>query len=267
MSDVRRATFGVWIAGKPGRGSKVTFPEKKGFLRIDVTSGSGKKLMLGTQKVSATQLSPLLLGPVLDCEKESAERMENLWQFRKVYPQLGHWDDENNCPTPLWTQWKSKGYSKLKKEKRDGRKPKGIRTPPEISKLKKIFRETAAPWTPKCSWWNGRATSYIAARKQIYVPTYAEAVVKTEAFQALQALVAAGEKLLIIDLDGPPLTKHPNGIPVNNSTIVEALNDTSHIFGHGYVVAALLAGVDIFPLCDQLNETSPEKKKRKVDNE
>lgn len=258
----------VWVASKPGRGSKTAYPEKKGFLRVDVTSGSGNKFTVDKKKVSATQMSPLFLGPVQDYAGLQAERFENLWQFSKVYPQLGHWDSVREQPTEAWTEWKKKGYKKLKPEKR-GRLAKGIRTPAEVSKLRKKFRETGAPWTPRCSWWDGAELGYIDARKRIYVPLYARLVVETDAFKALQNLVAAGKKLLIIDLDGPPLSRHPDGICVTEASIVGALNDPSYPFGHGFVVAALLAGIDIIGICEGRSiaehkvEAEPKKKKHK----
>ena len=68
------------IARKPGRMSGMSHPSIEGFERIDVTSGSGKKV--GT--ALASSLSPLYLGPVLDDDGKKCVRFENLWQFRKT---------------------------------------------------------------------------------------------------------------------------------------------------------------------------------------
>lgn len=228
----------IWVAQKPGRGSKIPYPAKEGYTRIDVTSGSGNKLVFCNEKVPATQMSPLYLGP-------EHQRFENTWQYSKVYPQLGHWDTERECPTPAWTHWKLKGFTKTA-----GKRKKGIRTPPEVSTLRKKFRETGAPWTPRCSWWNNEPLDYIEARKKIYVPLYAQMVVETDAFKACRAMLDEGKKLLIIDLDGPPLDAYPNGAEVTRDFIAEKLNDPSHPFGHGYVVAALLAGINPVPVVE-----------------
>lgn len=252
----------MWVASKPGRSAGLKFPEKKDFLRIDVTSGSGNLLTFKAKKVPASQLSPLLLGPVIDCDGESAERVESLWQYRKVFPQLGHWDDESKRPTEAWFKWMRDGYAKLKGEKRAGRRAKGIRTPPEVAKLKKRWREHGEPWTPRCSWWKDRELSYVESRKEIYVPAYADAVQQTDAFRALETLVKDGKNVLIVDLDGPPLSDYPNGLPVTRENFLKSLLDTSHPFGHGFIVAALLAGVDVKELCQADNAPTMHKKRK-----
>jgi len=97
----------------------------------------------------------------------------------------------------------------------------------------------------------------------------ARLVVETYAFKALQNLVATGKKLLIVDLDGPPLSRHPDGICVTEASIVDALNDPSYPFGHGFVVAAFLAGIDIIGICEGRSVAEhemgvePKKKKKK----
>jgi len=70
----------VVVAQKPGRGIKSAWPEREGFVRIDVTSGSNKKI----EGHSATDFSPLFLGPVQDAAGNKALRFENYWQFTKV---------------------------------------------------------------------------------------------------------------------------------------------------------------------------------------
>ena len=120
----------VVIARKPGRGSGSSYPSRLNYTRLDVTSGSGNKL--GSAKVSS--VSPLYVGPVVDCDGESCVRFENAWQYRKIFPQLGHWNEQESKPTQEWQRWQSRGYKELKKGK-------GVRTPTEVSKLKKRWRE------------------------------------------------------------------------------------------------------------------------------
>jgi hypothetical protein len=262
------------VAKKPGRGSGQSFPERDGFVRVDVTSGSGK--VVGKSKASS--LSPLLVGPAVDWEGKSCVRFENLWQYNKVFPQLKHWDAEAQKPTKEWQKWQEKGYKTLKKG------GKGLRTPPEVSGLKKKWREAnsaeypsaaakaeavaKAKWTPSGFWWENECLGYIASRKRAYVPTYAKLLPQIPAFQALVKMLEAGENIMILDLDGPPLDAYPKGMEVSLENIRKMLNAEQNIFGHGYVIAALLANLDLKELCKEEKEeegTEPSIKKQKAD--
>ncbi len=261
---------GVVVVGqKPTRGAGIEFPSRPGFTRIDVTSGSANEFGSG---VKATLLSPLFLGPVTDCDGEICNRFENLWQFRKVFPQLKHWDADKNTPTETWMEWRRAGYKQLKNGK-------GIRTPQEVSELKKIWsqalaaeynsedeRATAmekAKWTPSCLWWNGESLDYIVARKRVYVPIYSNLIQENAAFKAIKALVDKGENVLIMDLDGPPLEICPIGMEATLDNFKRMINDPRYVFGHGYVVAALLAEIDITQLCSE--DENPSVKKSNED--
>lgn len=219
----------IWVGSRPGRGSKYAYPEQPNTIRIDVSSGSMKKI----NGLSMKNLSPLFLGPVYDPDGNEYVTFENLWQYNKVYPQLGHWDPINKKPTEKWYSWREKGMTKLKGGK-------GIRTPDEVSKLKK-----SGSVKPIGAWWeiNGdyQLLGYIPARKQIYVPKYIEAIEQTEEYQELKKLADNGNGLLIIELDGPPLSEFPNGIRATKRNIDAALNDERYPYGHGYVIAAQLA--------------------------
>lgn len=263
----------VLVAQKPSRGSGLSYPSRAGFDRVDVTSGSGKKI----GKTNASSMSPLFLGPVDDCDGDSALRFENLWQYRKVFPQLRHWDYENHCPSAKWREWKTKGFSKLKGGK------KGVRTPPEVSELKKIWRKAnetqymseeekqraldAAKWTPCGLWWQGECLDYIASRKRVYVPIYAKLVAGTDAFKALKQKVDSGVNVMILDLDGPPLSLYPEGMEANYEQLCLMLNDPKYLFGHGYVVAALLADIDIEAMCTSSIKEQGEPTTKKQKNE
>lgn len=230
----------VVVAQKPGRGSSYKYPAREGFTRVDVTSGSFKSF--GLHK--ATGMSPLYLGPITDCDGDKALRFENMWQFRKVYPQLGHWDEATQRPTKAWDVWRRAGNAKLNP------KGKGIRTPYEVSKLRKLWREKKIPaWTPVCMWWQNEALDYVTSRKRVYVPAYAALVAENDAFKAMKALVDAGENIMVLDLDGPPLSLYPSGLHVTEDSLTIMLNDPNYPFGHGYVVAALLANIDLDALC------------------
>src|SRR5690606_21589400 len=85
---------------------------------------------------------------------------------------------------------------------------------------------------------------YVTSRKYIYAPVYAWLVIKTPAFKALQELIAKGQSVQILDLDI---------IPGSHKITVEFLrniiNDPSSSFGHGYVLAGLLAGIEPSEYC------------------
>ena len=80
--------------------------------------------------------------------------------------------------------------------------------------------------------------SYVEARRELYVPLYAAAVMDTPAFARLKALYDAGECLRLYDFDG-------FNLHAAQRTYEEALNDVSRPFGHGILLCALLEGVDV----------------------
>lgn len=53
---------------------------------------------------------------------------------------------------------------------------------------------------PAFSLWKGEKLGYIEAREKIYLPLYAKAVVKTEAFQKLKEM-SLRESLTLVDFD------------------------------------------------------------------
>ena len=211
-------------------------PERENAIRMNVTSGSAMKV--NGEKL--TQLSPLYIGPVRG-NGEVANTFENLWQYSKVYPQLGHWDYEKEEPTEKWWKWMHKGFNTLKNGK-------GVRTPPEISVLKKKVREGKIDsWTPIGSWWEGKLLGYIEARKVIYAPNYQELIREVPVLVEMRQKL---ENILILDLDGPSQDEYPEGALATEDFIWDKLNDPSAPFGHGYVVAAELSGIDMKKLAE-----------------
>lgn len=100
--------------------------------------------------------------------------------------------------------------------------------------------------------------NYVEARKQIYLKSYLEAVVKESQYKELSKRLAKGENLLIIEVDGPHQesldyyiqTYGVSKLFIQESTVratkrnLELLiNDTKHPFGHGYCLAAALLGI------------------------
>lgn len=102
--------------------------------------------------------------------------------------------------------------------------------------------------------------NYIEGRKEIYLPVYTELVKKEQQFFELKERMKNGENLLIIEVDGP----HTESLPyyqekynVDKDFIIEntmlatkenlsvMLEDPSHPFGHGYVLAAALLDIEL----------------------
>ena len=189
-----------------------------------------------TGDVFVRELSPLLIGPV-----NGFVTFENHWQYQKVHEELGHWNPDTKQPTDEWYAWREGGMTRVT------RKGKGIRTDPQVSKLKK----SSANWKPIGAWWNGELIGLIEARKKIYVPYYLELIRKTNALKEMKHMIDNGDNLMIMDLDGPSLESHPIGIVLCSAgyeDIATALNDESRSFGHGWIVAAELAKIDIMSM-------------------
>lgn len=210
----------IYIGSKPKRGSKKKWPLVPNTTRVDVTSANLKY---------RKDLSPLFVGPTTAPDGTVFDRFENAWQYSKVYPQLGHYGKLSKTETPKWFEWRKRGQTKL-------RNGKGIRTDSRVSKLKKVWRDTGKPWTPMHSRWGNEQLGYIEARKKIYVPEYLKLIRKTKTIKQLKK---SQDSYLFIDLDGPPKVEELSG-----ELLEKMLNDPNHLFGHGYCVAAIVAGLD-----------------------
>jgi hypothetical protein len=170
-----------------------------GVLTIDTTAKTGLW----------SQLSPFLLdgGELYDGHK--SVNMENAWQFAKLYAQHASADGR---PTLAYWSWAQAGWADTKAH----RYPmgKGAR--------------------PLHSWWKGQALGYIEARKQIYAPLYARAVVRTEAFATLRQMLATEERdIYLRDWDGYDHLKQ-------GLSITQVANNPAKKMGHAFVLWALL---------------------------
>ena len=179
---------------------------------------SGLATYLGSTCVNTTsragwssELSPFRLGPVKLYGSHHARIFENAWQFAKVYPSQV---DENNDPTDRYWNWAFAGWC----DSTPRRYPmgKGAR--------------------PLYSLWNGQRLGYVEARKQIYVPLYAQLVVQTEAYRRLQSLHYLTHDLYLWDYDG---YKHRD----LGMDYAQVLNDPTRKMGHAFVLAMLLEGL------------------------
>ena len=158
-----------------------------------------------------TDLSPFYLGP---CELYwglQSERMENAWQYCKVYPQY----DNHGEPTEEYFEWAHKGWCNSLP----------VRYP--MGKGKK----------PLYSWWDGHKLSYLEARKHIYVPLYARAVIKTRGFLKLMELYieALGQNKTLYLRDYDAYRHEEAGM-----TLRQVLENDKKKCGHAFVLAMML---------------------------
>lgn len=153
------------------------------------------------------KLSPMYLGPVNLPDGSIALNVENAWQFSKVYAE--HVKDDNILTS--YFQWAKKGFS----DSWAHRYPMGKGA------------------TPLFSLWNNERLDYISARKKIYIPLYANAVKKTEAFKQLKALYEEKGNLVLFDFDGYDYL----GL---GKTLEDVIEDPSRKMGHAFVLALLL---------------------------
>jgi hypothetical protein len=151
-------------------------------------------------------LSPMLLGPVPLYAGMWSRTMENAWQYAKVYPQYrydGYWP------------WARAGWDSSRAE----RYPmgKGAR--------------------PLHSLWAGDELGYIAARRRIYAPLYAQAVrmAQLSLFLTLRQEARQGH-VVLIDFDA--YDHRALGYSWD-----DVLNDPDRKMGHGFVLAMMIEGV------------------------
>ena len=211
----------IRLVGKRGKGSFESQLDDaaKGleFVRIDCTSGNSDPVM-------REGLSPFYLGPVECYDGLVSQTFERAWQCAKVYPWTLGTDGNPNARYFAWRDemWATKGFG----DKMSIRFPVGKKN------------------VGKClySWWKVdgefKPLDYIPARKAIYIPLYAKAVVKTEAYRRLVELCDSGKNLLLIDFDGYNI-HHPR----YNFTYNDAIHCNWLKMGHCFVLAMLLEGL------------------------
>lgn len=213
--------------GVPGDGN----PSVAGFVNIDVTSGGLKKVGGEVSK----SLSPMILGPVIIDGKEISKLFENYWQFGKMWEKAGHFFPNSNYkPTEAWKTFRKKGYASTKRTRRP-------------------FPKKSSMGLPVYSRYKGVSYDYISSRKMIYVPMYADLIRDLPIMKELRKLLKSGQNIMIIDGDGPPKPEYNDGEIITKEFWKKMINDKRYPFGHGYVVAALLANLDV-----------PELKHRKI---
>lgn len=158
-------------------------------------------------------LSPFYLGPCRLYGGHVSETLENAWQFSKVYAEHVGTD---GLPTTNYFEWAADGWSRKKAE----RYPMGKGAKAEFH------------------WWAGRKLSRVEARKEVYVPLYAEQVTKltNRIFDDLKTRwlmlkVKKAGTIYLMDFDA---------YDTAGMTLSDVLNNPAKSMGHGYVLAMLM---------------------------
>ena len=86
---------------------------------------------------------------------------------------------------------------------------------------------------------------YVSSRKKVYVPEYYNLIKDKEALKDLKEMVSSGRDIVVYDFDGP----RSNGGEVcccelSLELLKEKINYSRHPFGHGYIVAASILGIE-----------------------
>ena len=225
----------IRLVGKRGKGSVESQLDEaaKGvdFIRVDCTSHNPDPVM-------REGLSPFYLGPVECFDGLVAEKFENAWQFSKVPKKWGSFDekgandpvyaplrttpfvDADGEPNAAYFKWRDTGFAD----------PAAHRFP--LGGAGKLWHYSY--WKVDGEY---KHLGYISARKYIYIPLYAKAVVKTAAYRRLVALRDSGKNLLLFDFDG--YNRH---LPRYNFTYNDVIHCPLLKMGHGFVLSMLLEG-------------------------
>lgn len=179
-------------------------------IEIDTTSRGNNK-----------DLSPFFLGPVKTYNEDTAMNVENYWQYSKVYvdytiPPKGLELLNNSMmyePSPAYFDWRDNGWH----TRRAVRYPMGKGAKPLYS----LYQD--------------HKLDYITARKVIYIPAYASAVIRTETYHMLYDAVLSGQDVVLRDFDGYDYISM-------NMILKDVVNNPDRNMGHAFVLAMLLTG-------------------------
>ena len=163
-------------------------------------------------------LSPFYLGPCKLYWDLEALVMENAWQYSKVYAEY----DNEGEPKEEYFDWAYAGWNN----------PRANRYP--MGKGKK----------PLYSWWDGIKMGYVDARRRVYIPLYANAVVKTAGYRKLEEIYNSSldKTLYLKDYDA---YRHED----LNMTLEDVVNNPNKKCGHAFILAILLTREPLIREC------------------
>jgi hypothetical protein len=192
-------------------GKVLTLPMRASIPRDFVCDLEVSPVSRGT--LEEQTLSPFLLGPCRTPNNVEFQNMENLWQFSKVYPQLGHVETEGpnkGLPNDTWSDWHLQGAA----DSYAHRYPAG------------------RGQVPAYSYWGRYCLSYIVARKMVYIPEYAMLAAEVPLYKQLRREYRKGANIIIRDFDAYSIWN-------SDMTLLDVFNGQRRA-GHGFVLAAML---------------------------
>ena len=91
---------------------------------------------------------------------------------------------------------------------------------------------------------------YVTARKTVYVKEYYDLIKDRERTLYWKKLLEEGQSITIYDFDGPRTEdKGVTCLELNEELLRDKINDLKFPFGHGYIVACALTGIDLSVFC------------------
>lgn len=196
-------------------------------------------------------LSPMMLGPVIDKYGDCiGYNIEDAWQGSKVFTfhmnggkfdpkekKNNYWKNGNKKLNPNGDKWieEWKKWSEFCRFSGEG-----LRRRCKIETKDKCIN----PNIPLFSYYRGKRLSYVEARKQMYIPWYADLVIKTRSFKYLKNRFDKGISLIILDPDGQ--ARDTKILKLNKENMSLKINDSKFVFGHGFVLGCVILGINVW---------------------
>jgi len=203
----------VYVAAKNMRGVWANCSHLQEPYKVDVTSAQA------LQAPFRKAFSPMHMGePYISLEEGSFPNFEAYWQSLKVL------DGQDEKEHKKW--WKTINKARRRHPALSGKRPSRV-----VGAKHKRFP--------------GETMGYVESRKKVYVPDYYNMVKDKEMTAFLKTARANSTRNIVVyDFDGP---RDEKGAPLCEKVTIEMLreriNDVSKPFGHGFVVAAMVAGI------------------------
>ena len=174
--------------------------------RINVTSAQSKK---SKYRLAFSPMTPIKGG------YKGYYCFENYWQSGKRYEGI------DDITVTSWWKKQEKGRRKY---------PKGKGKTIKYAEFPEI----------------NETLDYIPSRKLVYVPEYHNLIYNLPLIKKLKKDVSNGVSYAIYDFDGPrTFDGNPTIKEVTLEFLKEMINNPKYPFGHGYIIAALISGINI----------------------
>jgi hypothetical protein len=221
MGDIR--------CGKTSRGKY--YPSLLGYTTIPAFSrGAGNYKLLSPMKydpnIKIEIIEPLPLRPGFEYSHDKqycigyCNIFENYWQSGKIYQ-----CDLINTDKPITIDNLKDSFWIRRKEMFN------------LTEGKRRSLPKAKYGVPISSYYRGIIMDYITSRYYVYCPLYQKMYQNLPVYQDLLKRYLKGENLLIIGPDGGN-----ENIPLSLDYLDQLINDSSKIFGHEFVLCAMLLG-------------------------